>query len=145
MAGPLGSIASGLTGRIPNIPVVVGELRVWLDLTRRGIDAAVAALDGLVQETTRTLKSIGFQKWAKYWHVGRQLISLQQRLLLEQIYSDMGEPWSDLITGFGPLARVGLPSFGERLRAERDQLEGARHSRQKTSKRTTARRRRDGT
>lgn len=136
-------IAGNLLSGIPNIPLVVGKFRAWMDLTRRGIDASTDSLAGLAQETSKTLRSIGFKKWATYWHIGRQLIPLQHRLLMEQIYSDMGTPWSDLITGFGPLARVGGPTFGEALRATKKSLKGSRYRRTpKTSKRTNSRRRR---
>ena len=105
MAAAAGAVVSG-TGNVFGLTIAVSKLRLWMDLTRRRIDSHNALLSGFAQETITTLRSIGFKKWAAFWHYGRQLISLQERLLLEQVYSDMGKPWSSLLTGFGPLARL---------------------------------------
>ena len=113
------------TGADP-LPIAIGQLRLWMRNVSGKIDRYSQMLEDTSKEVSATLKTIGFVRWAGFWHIGRQLISLQQRLLLEQIYSDMGKPWSDLITGFGPLSRLGRVSFGEAIRTQRKSLRGSR-------------------
>lgn len=37
------------------------------------------------------------------WKVLRLMIGLQERLMIEQIFSDMGRPYSQFVTGFGAI------------------------------------------
>ena len=104
MATAVGGVVAG-SRRVLDLTITIQEFRLWMDLTRRRIDSYHALLTDFQKETETTLRSIGYRRWSEFWHIGRQMIGLQQRLLIEQVYSDMGKPWSDLITGFGPLAR----------------------------------------
>ena len=103
--------ASGLTrlARIPGVSAfidivkAIGELRGYLRYLSTNLDRDTNALVLTAFEVKTFLRRVGIRKWSEYWHYGRQLISLQHRLFYEQVYSDMGEPWSELVTGFGPL------------------------------------------
>ena len=123
----IGALVSGIAGE--PLALAIGQLRLWLRNVSGKIDEFTRMLEDTQKETSATLKTIGFSRWARFWHIGRQLISLQQRLLLEQIYSDMGKPWSDLITGFGPLSGTDPVSFGEAVRRQRERLTGTRFTR----------------
>ena len=79
------------------------ELGRWLDAVRRHFDRYDSATSAAGDNVKAVLKKIGFRRWEHFWHYGRQLIPLQHRLLIEQVYSDLGSPWSDLVTGFGAL------------------------------------------
>ena len=104
MAAAGASLASKIPGLGPIIDVL--SVRRWVRFLRnlgierytRGFTAEANALKALMKET-------GFRKWAKFWHYGRTQISLQMRLFAEQVYSDLGEPWSSMITGFGPMTK----------------------------------------
>ena len=125
MGAAVGFFKSGAQ-RVLGLTVAIQDARLWMDLTRRRIGSYNALLHDFQVETSTTLRSIGFRKWASFWHLGRQMIDLQTRLMLEQVYSDMGKPWSDLITGFGPLARIGKVPIDSaaRYRAKRrDEIE----------------------
>ena len=102
-------MAIGGVGRIPvvssflDIATRLAEIRGYLEYLRGKFDRDRVALLNLADEVRFFLQGVGFREWSEYWHIGRQLISLQHRLLFEQVYSDMGEPWSKLVTGFGTI------------------------------------------
>lgn len=105
-----------LATRAIEIEVATLATRRWLGRTMLRFGHNTRLLVATADAIKKTLRSVGFLKWERFWHYGRQLIPLQRRLLMEQIYSDMGEPWSILVTGFGSIedwkakARAMLPS-----------------------------------
>ncbi len=52
------------------------------------------------------------------WRWLRMNIDLQTRLFVEQVLTDMGEPWKAAVTGFAAMVRKGEP-VGDRGRSER--------------------------
>ncbi len=99
----------GKFARIPGISSFVdiagaiAELRGWLAYLRSNLKRDTSALLTTADEIKGFIRSVGIDRWSRYWHYGRQLISLQHRLFVEQIYSDLGGEWAKLVTGFGPL------------------------------------------
>ncbi len=105
MAGKGAAIAH----KIPGFGAILAftDVRRWVSLMRRiGVERATLGFHAEADALKGLMKEIGFRKWAKFWHYGRTQISLQVRLFVEQVYSDLGKPWSDMITGFGPLTEV---------------------------------------
>lgn len=49
------------------------------------------------------LWSGGFDRFVDSWKLGRQLVPLQGRLVMEQVLWDLGGPWRTLVSGFKPL------------------------------------------
>ena len=95
--------------KIPLVSTVLGAVSVrrWVaELRRWGIGRLTRGYDAEANSLKVLMKETGFRKWAKFWHYGRTQISLQMRLFAEQVYSDKGFPWSELVTGFGPLTEV---------------------------------------
>ncbi len=106
---------AGSAGRLAGIPGVgafvslasqISELRGWIFHLRSNLKRDTSALHTTADEFKAYIKSVGIDRWARYWHYGRQLISLQVRLFCEQVYSDLGGEWAELVTGFGPLKRA---------------------------------------
>ena len=96
--------ASDVAGVLIPVDLAVAELRQWFALVAGDrFNHNSQLLITAAKEIAEGLGRIGCGRWARFWHYGRQLVSLQQRLFLEQIYSDLGEPWSKLITGFGTI------------------------------------------
>ena len=93
------------------------DLGRWLDAVRRHFDRYSSATNAAGDNVKAILKKIGIRRWSRFWHYGRQLIPLQHRLLIEQVYSDLGEPWSQFLTGFGPLTDLVID--GDTLERER--------------------------
>lgn len=50
------------------------------------------------------LQTIPFEDFKLAWAFARQMVGLQGRLLLEQCFWQMGEPWKSLYTGFKPVS-----------------------------------------
>ena len=127
----------GIARKIPGVGTVLGAhvVRTWVTQLRawgiarlsRGYAAEASSLKTLMKET-------GIVRWADFWHYGRTQISLQMRLFAEQVYSDMGPPWSDLITGFGPITKSIRSEATTATKRERD-----KRDRQKTIKRNKQR------
>lgn len=44
-----------------------------------------------------------YEQVRQNWAYVRTVISLQLRIVIEQIFWDMGKPWSQLVTGFKPV------------------------------------------
>ena len=101
----------------------IGMIHVWVKRLSRTIRLDTAGLVGAAQAVADLLEDMGFGRWARYWHYGRSTISLQHRLFVEQVYSDLGEPWSKLVTGFGSIVEGGIVS--PRDRPLRDLRRGA--------------------
>ncbi len=99
-------------GSFVDLANAISGIRQWLHHLRGYLKRDTDALLTTADEIKTYLNEVGYERWGRYWHYGRQLISLQHRLLVEQIFSDMGEPWSELVTGFGALP--GLVSITER-------------------------------
>ncbi len=91
----------------------IAELRGWLAYLRSNLKRDTDGLLATADEIKVYLREVGLDRWARYWHYGRQLISLQHRLFLEQIYSDLGGEWAKLVTGFGPLRPHGASIRGD--------------------------------
>ena len=106
MAGAIGSLL-----RIPgvssfvDIVKAVAEIRGWLHHLRANLKRDTDGLQTTADELKKFLLKVGIQKWGRYWHYGRQLISLQHRLFVEQVYSDLGGEWGKFVTGFGPIEK----------------------------------------
>ena len=81
----------------------VSQIHAWILRLRNTVDHDSRLLIGAAQALADLIENIGWKRWARYWHYGRSTISLQHRLFAEQVYSDLGEPWSRLVTGFGAI------------------------------------------
>ena len=109
----MAAIGSGFAKlvRIPGVSAfvdivnAVAEIRGWLAHLRVNLKRDTDGLLTTADEIKQYLRGVGIERWARYWHYGRQLISLQHRLFLEQVYSDLGGEWGKLVTGFGPLKK----------------------------------------
>lgn len=44
-----------------------------------------------------------FTQIKQNWTFTRTVISLQLRLIIEQVFYDLGQPWRQLVTGFSPM------------------------------------------
>lgn len=98
----------GIAKKIPGFGAIVSvvDVRRWVSLLRRiGVDRLTAGYLAEARALKDLMLETGFRKWAKFWHYGRTQISLQMRLFSEQVYSDLGDPWSSMITGFGPMTK----------------------------------------
>jgi len=103
-----GSIA-GLVKQIPGFGRIATShaLRRWArELRLFGVVRQANIFSAERDAVVDLIEESGFRQWAKFWHYGRTQISLTTRLFIEQIYSDLGEPWSQLITGFGPIKKI---------------------------------------
>lgn len=105
----MGIPGEGLARRIPGVSTLVSitSVRIWVAELRafglgRLTDGLRAERDSLVQ----LMDDTGFEKWARFWHYGRTMIPLTMRLFCEQVFSDRGKPWSELVTGFGPIRGI---------------------------------------
>lgn len=110
-------IVEDIMGLVPgaDAPIHAGKAVGSLLLLRHGafdvllVSTAVAA-EVVIRET-------GFVAFRARWAYYRQLMSLQGRLLIEQILWGMGKPWSLLISGFKPVEAgtisKGLPPTGD--------------------------------
>ena len=135
--------------------LAVAELRHFLAIVAgERFDHNSSLLINLAKEVASRLGAIGYGRWARFWHYGRQLISLQHRLFIEQVYSDMGEPWSGLVTGFGTLdggatgAEIRAAAKAASPRGPSRQVTGVEHERAVEAKRrrlNAFRKRRGGT
>ena len=104
----MGIPGSSFARKIPGIGTILSAvgIRAWVAELRAfgisrltdGYNTEAAALKHLMTET-------GFIRWARFWHYGRTQIPLTKRLFAEQVFSDLGKPWSDLVTGFGVLGK----------------------------------------
>ncbi len=104
----VGSV-TGLLAKVPLVGDVLGRfvIRGWVRRLRIfGVDRAHIALAAERDAVVHLIQEVGFRKWSRYWHYGRTQISLTTRLFVEQVYSDLGDPWSQLITGFGPIKKI---------------------------------------
>lgn len=133
MAGALSRLI-----RVPGISAFIdlaqqiAEVRGWLHHLRGNLKRDTSALLTTADEIKAYLRDVGFERFGQYWHYGRQLISLQHRLLVEQVFSDMGEPWSELVTGFGALKSIaGITEERGRRATERTPEEFRRAYRRK--------------
>lgn len=109
----MGIPGESIARRIPGIGTIFSSVsvRAWVvELRAFGIGRLSRALDHEATAVKKLLLETKFLKWARFWHYGRTQISLQMRLFVEQVYSDLGEPWSDLVTGFGPIGRREKPT-----------------------------------
>ncbi len=105
----MGIPGASIAGKIPGIGTITSlvGIRAWVIELRAfgisrytdGLAAEARALKGLMKET-------GFKEWARFWHYGRTTIPLTKRLFAEQVFSDLGKPWSQLVTGFGPIRGI---------------------------------------
>ena len=105
----MGIPGQGIASQIPGIGTLgaVTRIRRWIHEFRAfGFDRMDSAVHAERDSAVHLIKEVGFRKWARFWHYGRTLIDLQSRLFFEQIYSDLGKPWSDLVTGFGPVTAI---------------------------------------
>ncbi len=105
----MGIPGEGLARKVPGLGTILGHVgvRAWVAELKafglsRLIDAQVAESNALKTFS----RDEGFDRIAAWWHYGRTQISLQMRLYAEQVFSDMGKPWSDLISGFGPIRGI---------------------------------------
>ncbi len=57
-------------------------------------------IDGYEANNTPRVAVLGFEY---HWKIIRVWVSLQFRLAVEQVLYEKGQPWSDLVTGFGPV------------------------------------------
>ena len=111
MAAGLGSGITKLI-RVPGVSAFVdlaeaiAAVRGWLHHLRGNLRRDTDALLTTTDEVKTYLREVGFARFNRYWHYGRQLISLQHRLLVEQVFSDLGPPWSEFVTGFGVLKGI---------------------------------------
>lgn len=123
MVVPGGSLARS----IPGVGTLLGatSVRRWVaELRTFGIKRLA---DGYVAEAGALkdlMKETGIREWARFWHYGRTQISLQMRLFAEQVYSDLGKPWSDLVTGFGPLKGLIIPRSKASRESEQAKFKG---------------------
>ncbi len=102
----------------------VAEIRGWLAHLRSNLRRDTDGLLTTADEIKVYLKSVGIDRWSRYWHYGRQLISLQHRLFLEQVFSDLGGEWGELVTGFGPLKRAKVSIRGDPAELGQRGIEG---------------------
>lgn len=98
-----------MTVQIPGVqsvsPVALLEFKAWLTYIERTLPGLTRNYWSVAEHAKRVLKKYGFPKFSKFWHYGRQMIPLQSRLFMEQVFSDMGGAWASLITGFGPVTK----------------------------------------
>ncbi len=95
---------------VGSIPLVggflsLGDVSSWL-IGLKGIDQTMSTYQKLWDNIEGALRHIGFPKFRMYWRVGRLLVSLPTRLLVEEVLTYMGRPWSDLKTGFDTISSV---------------------------------------
>jgi hypothetical protein len=60
-------------------------------------------LDADFEEIASLIKRTSFERFRSSWKMGRQLVSLQARLVIEQVLWNQGNPWRSLVTGFKPI------------------------------------------
>lgn len=99
-------------GRLPGI---LGVTAYALKL--RGVVASIAndysrnrmadLLSSVAAEFSRVCDKVGFVKMVRFWTYYRLTADLQARLFFEQVFSNKGPPWSNLVTGFGPIRKLG--------------------------------------
>lgn len=105
----MGIPGEGLASRIPGLGTLLGavSVRAWVrELRAFGIKRLTDGYTAEANALKQLMKETGVKDWARFWHYGRTQISLQMRLFAEQVYSDLGKPWSELVTGFGPLKGI---------------------------------------
>ncbi len=71
----------------------------WVKSGLYGADLIVRRADDLVRHL-RSLPRKEFYEFVRRWKYARQLVSLQIRLWIEQVFTDAGGHWEQLVTGF---------------------------------------------
>ena len=136
----MAAAGASLARKIPGVGTILSSLGVrrWVaELRRWGISRLSRAMAAEAASLKTLMIETGIVRWADFWHYGRTQISLQMRLFAEQVYSDMGPPWSDLITGFGPITksiRAEATSATKREREQRDRQKTIKRNKQRASK-----------
>ena len=104
----MGIPGASIARKIPGIGTILSAvgIRAWVtELRTFGISRLTSGYNAEAQSLKDLMKETGILKWARFWHYGRTQIPLTKRLFAEQVFSDLGKPWSDLITGFGPIVQ----------------------------------------
>ena len=66
-----------------------------------------AAARARARSLAEAMSRSGYPKISEFWKTRRLTVNLQLRLYVEAVLFSMGQPWSDLVSGFKPL-RVNL-------------------------------------
>ena len=96
MAGALASIP-GVSTLLRSSKLV--EFTGWL----LHYDGTLTALRNQSSKLARIVVRVPFVKFVEIWKWMRMTIDLQTRLYLEQVFTELGPPYSDLVTQFKPI------------------------------------------
>ncbi len=108
---PVHGVVNELIGKF--FPEIEAQDHVWraeIIVDRMHMGHFDSAIVDAGQHISGRLRLMGFSAFRSRWAYVRQLLSLQGRLLVEQIMWAMGPPWRTLLTGFNPieLGEVGI-------------------------------------
>ena len=80
--------------------------------SREAYNAAVNYTSSLGRGVRDVCRSIGYERFERFWIPWRLMVSLQVRLFVETVLFSMGKPWSELVSGFKPLRMNFKPIVG---------------------------------
>ena len=92
---------AGALSAIPGVSTLLrssklAEFAGWL----LHYDGTLTALRNQSRNVARMVTRVPFVKFVEMWKWMRMTIDLQTRLYLEQVFTELGKPYSDLVTGF---------------------------------------------
>lgn len=134
--------------RIPFLGHVARGLAIKRVVTELGNDTIRRRVTDLnlsvASQVSKAMDKAGYVEFARYWVYARLGVDLQTRLFIEQVASNKGKPWSDVVTGFGVLRMVHEDRrYAKQTGAERRSraASAARHKTQSFDPRRGSRRR----